>query len=92
MILTEATLSEAVQALVRMGAKRVVLFGSCATDPNTAVDVDLAVEGIPLDRLLDADVKVHEMLRAPTDLVSREENPTLYDVVVRYGKVLYEQG
>jgi hypothetical protein len=54
--------------------------------------VDLAVEGIPLDRLLDADVEVHEALRAPTDLVSREENPTLYDIVIRYGKVLYEQG
>ena len=42
--------------------------------------------------LLDADVEVHEALHAPTDLVSREENPGLYDVVVRYGKVLYEQG
>ena len=71
-----------------LGAKRVVLFGSCATDPNTAADVDLAVEGIPLNRLLDADVQVHETLHAPTDLVSREENPTLYDIVVRYGKVL----
>jgi hypothetical protein len=45
-----------------------------------------------VDRLLDADVEVHETLRAPTDLVSREENPTLYDIVIRYGKVLYEQG
>ena len=92
MILTENKLSQAVQVLRRMGAKRVVLFGSCATDPTTAADVDLAVEGIPLNRLLDADVEVHETLCAPTDLVSREENPTLYDVVIRYGKVLYEQG
>lgn len=92
MILTENMLSQVVQVLRKMGAKRVVLFGSCATDPTTAIDVDLAVEGIPLDRLLDADVEVHETLRTPFDLVSREENPMLYDIVVRYGKVLYEQG
>ena len=92
MILTETMLSQAVNVLRRLGAKRVVLFGSCATDPSTAMDVDLAVEGIPLNRLLDADVEVHDTLRAPTDLISREENPSLYDIVTRYGKVLYEQG
>jgi len=67
-------------------------LGAAPSVPQTAADVDLAVEGIPLDRLLDADVEVHEALRAPTDLVSREENPTLYDIVISYGKVLYEQG
>ena len=91
MVFTEAKLNQAVQVLRRMGAKRVVLFGSCATNPATAGDVDLAVEGIPLTRLLEADMEVHETMNAPTDLVSREENPALYDVVVRYGKVLYEQ-
>ena len=45
MDLTENKLSQAVQVLRRMGAKRVVLFGSFATDPTTAADVDLAVEG-----------------------------------------------
>ena len=91
MVLAETKLDQAVLVLRKMGAKRVVLFGSYVTDPATASDVDLAVEGIPLSRLLDADVAVHATLHAPTDLVSREENPTLYDVVVRYGKVLYEQ-
>ena len=91
MVLAETKLDQAVLALRRMGAKRVVLFGSYVTNPATAADVDLAVEGIPLTRLLDADVEVQSTLDAPTDLVSREENPTLYDVVVRYGKVLYEQ-
>ncbi len=91
MVFTEEKLNRAVLVLRRMGAKRVVLFGSCATNPATASDVDLAVEGIPLTRLLDADVEVHAAMDAPTDLVSREENPTLYDVVVRYGKVIYEQ-
>ena len=91
MILSETKLDQAVLVLREMGAKRIVLFGSYATDPATAADVDLAVEGIPLSRLLDADMAVHSTLHAPSDLVSREENPALYDVVVRYGKVLYEQ-
>jgi predicted nucleotidyltransferase len=91
MILTEHRLGQAVQVLRSMGAKRVVLFGTCSTDPARARDVDLAVEDIPLAQLLDADLRVQEALRAPTDLVSREENPSLYDIVVRYGRVLYEQ-
>ena len=91
MIIAETKLDQAVLVLRRMGAKRVVLFGSYTTNPATAADVDLAVEGIPLARLLDADVEVHSTLHAPIDLVSREENPALYDVVVRYGIVLYEQ-
>lgn len=91
MVFTEAKLNQTIQVLKRMGATRVVLFGSCATDPVTAADVDLAVEGIPLARLLDADVAVNATLHAPTDLVSREENPAFYDIAVRYGKVLYEQ-
>jgi hypothetical protein len=36
-------------------------------------------------------VAVNATLHAPTDLVSREENPAFYDIAVRYGKVLYEQ-
>ena len=84
-------LKEAVDLLRRMGAKRVLLFGSAAESPETARDIDLAVEGIPLARILDADVEVHEILNFPTDLVSREENPAFFEIVQRFGKVLYEE-
>jgi predicted nucleotidyltransferase len=83
-------LSEAVESLVRMGARKVILFGSAATAPEQANDIDLAVEGIPLGRILDADVAVHDILKQPLDLVSREENPEFFDIVKCYGRVLYE--
>ena len=65
---------QAVRALVKMGARKVILFGSAAEKPESANDIDLAVEGIPLNRILDADVAVGDILRQPYDLVSREDN------------------
>jgi len=80
---------QAVQALVKMGARKVILFGSAAENPESANDIDLAVEGIPLNRILDADVEVGDILRQPYDLVSREENSDFFKIISRYGKVLY---
>jgi predicted nucleotidyltransferase len=82
-------LPRAVEALVRLGARKVVLFGSAATAPATARDIDLAVEGIPPERILDADVAVMDILQQPFDLVSKELNPQFFAIVSRYGKVLY---
>ncbi len=80
---------QAVQALVSMGASRVILFGSAAENPDSANDIDIAVEGIPLNRVLDADVKIGDILGQSYDLVSREENPRFFEVISRYGRLLY---
>ena len=90
MNITSDQLQSVVDALRSMGARTIVLFGSMADSPDTARDVDIAVEGIPLRRILDADVVVHDLLGVPTDLVSREENPALFDVVRDYGRVLFQ--
>ncbi len=84
-------LAKAVDILRGMGARKVVLFGSAARSMERARDIDLAVTGIPLHRLLDADLAVHETLRYPSDLISREETPEFFDLAVRDGMVLYEQ-
>ena len=42
-----------------------------------------------LNRILDADVEVGDILRQPYDLVSREENSRFFEIISRYGKVLY---
>ena len=76
---------QAVRALVNMGASKVILFGSAAENPESARDIDIAVEGISLNRILDADVKVGDILRQPYDLISREENSRLFDIISRYG-------
>ena len=82
-------LPSVVEALVGMGARTVLLFGSAAESPERANDIDLAVEGIPASRMLDADVEVYRILQQPFDLVSREENPEFYDIIRRYGRVVY---
>ena len=88
----ENEINKAVNVLRRLGARRVTLFGSYVEQPENARDVDLAVEGIPIGRLLEADVLVHDILRVPTDLISREESPAFYNLVRQSGKLLYEQG
>lgn len=85
-------LNVAVKTLTEMGAKRIILFGSMVESPEKAHDVDIAVEGIPLNRILEADVKIHEVLQTPIDLISREESPVFFDIVKDYGRVLYEKG
>lgn len=72
------------------GAKRVLLFGSFAHKPETACDIDLAVEGIPLGQLLEADVRVNEAMGVPVDLVSREESPQLYELIRGNARVLHD--
>jgi predicted nucleotidyltransferase len=92
MIVPEERMQRAVEALRDFGARRVLLFGSFLADPENARDVDLAVEGIPLNRILAADVMLQEILEVPADLVSREENSEFFDFVASYGRILYEKG
>lgn len=82
-------MSMVVRALVKRGARKVILFGSAANHPELAQDIDLAVEGIPINRILEADVEVGDILRQPYDLVSREEHPVFFDLVAREGKILH---
>ena len=90
MKISSVKLQQAVEALRRMGARRVVVYGEAAETPENTVDVDLAVEGIPVTKLVEASAAVHELLGVPTDLLTREENPALYKLVSRFGLVLYQ--
>lgn len=89
---TDNQLEAAVQALRSHGARRVLLFGSSVTAPETARDLDFAVEGIPLRRLLDAEVAVYRVLKTPFDLVSREEAPAFFDLIREHARVLHDEG
>ena len=90
MHVTEEKLNAAVALLRAKGARCVILFGSMVSAPATARDVDLAVEGIPLRQMLATDVALQELLQAPTDLISREENPAFFDIIKDYGRVLFQ--
>jgi predicted nucleotidyltransferase len=80
---------QAVEVLVQMGARRVILFGSAAESCEAANDIDLGVEGIPLNRILAADAALMDILRQPFDLLAREQNPAMFEIISRYGKRLY---
>jgi predicted nucleotidyltransferase len=92
MKVSDDKLQAAVRVLRAMGARRVLLFGSAVETPETAHDIDLAVEGIPVRNILEADVAVCEVFEGPTDLVTREENPGFFELIERRCRVLYEQG
>jgi predicted nucleotidyltransferase len=91
MRIEDTQLAEAVRVLRGMGARRVILFGSATERPAAANDLDFAVEGIPLRQLLDADLALQDAVDQPADLVSREDNPALFELAARFGRVLYEQ-
>ena len=86
----DTRLEKAVEVLRTFGARRVLLFGSYARTPQTARDVDIAVEGIPVSKLWRADGAVDEALGVPFDLVSREANPDFFELIGKRAKVLYE--
>ena len=79
---------------MELGARRVILFGSVAEHrPHAHSDIDLAVEGLPADRLLIA-FAAAERAAGPgvaIDLVRVEEaSPGLREAVSR-GEVLVER-
>lgn len=91
MAVSAKQLQEVVRVLRQEGARRVLLFGSAVRSLTDARDIDIAVEGVPLGRILHADVAVNDLLGVPTDLVSREENPSFFDLISQGSRVLYEE-
>jgi predicted nucleotidyltransferase len=76
------------------GVRRIWLFGSLARNraPDFRSDIDLAIEGLPRERLLTLWAELDEILRLPPDLVRWEEaNPTLRAEIERWGIVIHEQ-
>jgi predicted nucleotidyltransferase len=68
-----ARLPAVAAALTRLGARRVILFGSLASDRfEEDSDVDLAVEGLPTGSLIDAIAEASRVLHRPVDLIRIE--------------------
>ena len=85
-------LPAAARALSSCGATRVVLFGSLASgEPHEASDVDLAVEGVPVDAYWRAiDVACRALGTDHVDLVRLEEaEPSLRSRIIEEGVELW---
>ncbi len=81
----------AVAPLLASGARRVVLFGSVAEGTTTeASDIDLAVEGLPAEKLEEARARVAQVLqgRSAFDLVRVEDVGQAVRQAITCGEVL----
>ncbi len=90
MKISQKKLETVVEILKSFGADRVIVFGSYVSSPDTARDIDLGVEGIPLSRLGAAEMAIYQVLRRPFDLVSREETPEFFALIAKNSGTLYE--
>lgn len=87
------SLGRAVEILKEYGATRVLLFGSLASGQFTSrSDIDLAVEGVPADKLTRVFADLMMALDFSVDLKPLEEvDPSFREVVLAKGILLYEK-
>jgi predicted nucleotidyltransferase len=72
----------------RYGATKLILFGSAATGPSEARDVDLACDGIPGWKLFEFAARLENELEAPFDVVPLTPPSDFTRRIEKTGKVL----
>ena len=70
------------------GATRLILFGSAATAPEQARDLDLACDGVSGWKFYELGARLEEELRIPLDLVPLSPPTRFTRLIERRGKVL----
>jgi predicted nucleotidyltransferase len=75
------------------GAKKVLLFGSCLEDIESASDIDIAVSGIKPREFFRFYGKVSMELEDEVDIIDLDDiREHLYKKVLSKGQVIYEEG
>jgi len=75
------------------GAKKVILFGSCLEDVESAQDIDIAVSGIKPREFFKYYGKVSMALDGEVDIVDLDDiREHLHKRVLSKGQVVYEEG
>ncbi|MCH8960357.1 MAG: DNA polymerase III subunit beta [Bacteroidetes bacterium] len=70
---------------------KLILFGSYLENPETARDLDLAVDGVQGWKLYELAARIERALRVPLDLVPLDKETPLTRRIKTHGEVLYEQ-
>ena len=70
------------------GVTRLILFGSAATKPNQAKDLDLACDGVNGWKLYELGARMEEELQVSLDLVPLTPPTRFTRIIERRGKVL----
>jgi len=70
------------------GVTRLILFGSAATEPKQARDLDLACDGVTGWKLYELGARLEEELQLSLDLVPLSPPTRFTRIIERRGKVL----
>ena len=75
------------------GAKKVLLFGSCLDNIESAYDIDIAVSGIKPSEFFKYYGKVSMVVKDEVDIIDLNDvRKHLYKRILSKGKVTYERG
>jgi uncharacterized protein len=88
MAITQVQIEKAVRLAKTYGAKRLILFGRAAEEPEKARDLDLACDGVEGWKLYELGAKLEEELRTTVDLVPLSPPTRFTRHVESKGKVL----
>ena len=92
MAVTSDKIAAVTRVLRRHGATRIVLFGSALESPETARDVDIAVDGIQGWAIFRAGAEAEKILGMPLDLVPLSPPTRFTRYIEKKGRVVYERG
>ena len=88
MAIDQQHIQRAIALAKAYGATRLVLFGSAATEPGQARDLDLACDGVHGWKLYELGARIEEELGVPLDLVSLSPPSRFTRLIERRGKTL----
>ena len=88
MAILQEQIEQAVALAQQYGATRLILFGSAATTPDQARDLDLACDGISGWKLYELGARIEEELRIPLDLVPLNPETRFTRMIKEHGRVL----
>jgi predicted nucleotidyltransferase len=90
MAVTRKDIEKGIEILRESGARKVLIFGSAADNPDNARDLDLACEGVAPENFLLTVGRLLDELSISVDLIDLSNNNPFVDYVRRHGKVIYE--
>jgi predicted nucleotidyltransferase len=89
-MITKEQIAKCIDIAKHYGAKRLILFGSAASDPSHARDIDFLCEGLHGLRLLQMAAEMENETGAQVDTVSGDEQTPFVKYNRERGTVLYE--
>jgi predicted nucleotidyltransferase len=88
MAVQQEQIERAIALAKSFGVTRLILFGSAATEPQQAQDLDLACDGVYGWKLYELGARLEEELQLPLDLIPLTPATRFTRLIERRGKVL----